>query len=109
MLTASLAPISNLTVPAQQGYTVPLDGSGDHRRPDVHGDLEQSGHRRQRRLGAVLDGERPVHRTRPTPQNNFSGPLVFQLFNNAGSTTLTPNTVSHDPAVHQRRLLYEHG
>ena len=28
MLTASLAPISNLTVPAQQGYTVPLDGSG---------------------------------------------------------------------------------
>ena len=28
------------------------------------------------------------------PQANFSGPLVFQLFNSAGSTTLTPNTVS---------------
>src|SRR5262245_23307819 len=28
LMTASLAPISNLNVPAQQGYTVPLDGSG---------------------------------------------------------------------------------
>src|SRR5262249_47335863 len=27
-------------------------------------------------------------------QNNFNGSLTFQLFNNAGSTTLTPNTVS---------------
>jgi cyclophilin family peptidyl-prolyl cis-trans isomerase len=28
------------------------------------------------------------------PQLDFSGPLVFQLFNSAGSTTLAPNTVS---------------
>src|SRR5207249_8802046 len=28
LLTASLAPISNLTIPAQQGYTLPLNGSG---------------------------------------------------------------------------------
>src|SRR6516164_7489685 len=28
LLTASLQPISNVTVPAQQGYTLPLDGSG---------------------------------------------------------------------------------
>src|ERR1700734_2942610 len=28
LLTASLAPIANLTVPAQQGFTLPLDGSG---------------------------------------------------------------------------------
>src|ERR1043166_2713003 len=28
LLTASLAPISNLTIPPQQGYTQPLNGSG---------------------------------------------------------------------------------
>ena len=94
LLTASLAPISNLTVPAQQGYTQPLDGSGTtdpqqtftvtSSNPDI--------------AASIVTGPYwtvNVNYTDPTnSQNDFSGPLTFQLFNNAGSTTLTPNTVS---------------
>lgn len=93
-LMASLAAISNLTVPAQQGYTVPLDGSGTtddqtftvtSSNPDIAANIVS---------GPFWTVN--VQYTDPSnSQNDFSGPLVFQLFNNAGSTTLTPNTVSH--------------
>jgi cyclophilin family peptidyl-prolyl cis-trans isomerase len=93
LLTASLAAISNQTVPAQQGLTVPLDGSGTtdaqtftvtSSNPDIAANIVS---------GPFWTVD--VQYTDPTnSQNDFSGPLVFQLFNSAGSTTLTPNTVS---------------
>jgi cyclophilin family peptidyl-prolyl cis-trans isomerase len=94
LLAASLASISNLTVPVQQGYALPLDGSGTtdaqifaitrvSGSPDV--------------AASIVSGPfwtLNVQYTDPSnPANDFSGPLVFQLFNSAGSTTLTPNTV----------------
>lgn len=94
LLSASLAAIPNQSVPAQQGLTIPLDGSGTtdaqtftatSSNPDIS--------------ASVVSGPFwtvNVQYTDPSNSaNNFSGPLVFQLFNNAGSTTLTPNTVNH--------------
>jgi cyclophilin family peptidyl-prolyl cis-trans isomerase len=88
LLTASLQPISNLTVPAQQGYTLPLNGSGTtdaqtftitSSNPDIAASIAS---------GPFWTVN--VQYTDPTtPSNNFSGPLTFQLFQN-----LTPNTVS---------------
>ena len=40
LLTASLAPIANVTVPALLGYQLPLDGSGSTDPPDIHRDIE---------------------------------------------------------------------
>jgi cyclophilin family peptidyl-prolyl cis-trans isomerase len=90
LLTASLAPISNLSVPAQQGYTLPLDGTGTtdpqtftvtSSNPDV--------------AASIASGDfwtLNVTYTDPTNSaNDFSGPLTFQLFSNAN---LTPNTAS---------------
>jgi cyclophilin family peptidyl-prolyl cis-trans isomerase len=89
LLTASLQPISNLSVPAQQGLTQPLlaaSGATDAQsftvtssNPDV--------------AASIGNGQFwtiNVQYTDPNnSQNDFSGPLVFQLFPN-----LTPNTVS---------------
>src|SRR5262245_38721710 len=87
LLAASLAPISNLTVPSLQGYTQPLDGSGTSdaqtftvtsSNPDVAASIAQ---------GPFWTIN--VQYTDPTnSQNNFSGPLTFQLFQ-----SLTTNTV----------------
>jgi cyclophilin family peptidyl-prolyl cis-trans isomerase len=94
LLTASLAAISNLTVPAQQGYTVPLDGSGT---TDAQTFTVTSSN--PNIAASIVSGPIwtvNVQYTDPTnSQNNFSGPLVFQLFNSAGGTSLTTNTVSH--------------
>ncbi len=94
LLTASLAAISNQTVPAQQGLTLPLDGSGTtddqtftvtSSNPDIAASIVS---------GPIWTVN--VNYTDPTnSQNDFSGPLVFQLFNAAGGTSLTTNTVSH--------------
>jgi cyclophilin family peptidyl-prolyl cis-trans isomerase len=96
LLSASLAPISNLLVPRQQGYALPLDGSGtaDAQTFTI---TRTSG---SPDIGAsIVSGPFwtvNVQYTDPTNSaNDFSGPLAFQLFNSAGSTTLTPNTVSH--------------
>src|SRR5262249_58940509 len=85
-LTASLQPISNLTVPAQQGYTLPLNGSATtdaqtftvtSSNPDI--------------VASVPPGPfwtiNVQYTDASNPANNFSGPLTFQLFQN-----LTPNT-----------------
>ena len=41
LLTASLAPIASVTVPAQLGYQLTLDGSGSSSTdPDIHRDIE---------------------------------------------------------------------
>jgi cyclophilin family peptidyl-prolyl cis-trans isomerase len=89
-LLASLAAIANLTVPAQQGYTLPLDGSGTTAdqtftitrisgSPDITASIPQ---------GPFWTIN--VNYSDPSDSNDdFNGSLVFQLFQN-----LTPNTVS---------------
>jgi cyclophilin family peptidyl-prolyl cis-trans isomerase len=90
---ASLAAIQNQTVPAQQGLTLALDGSGttDNQtftvtssNPDIP--------------ASVINGPiwtLNITYTDPTnSNNNFSGPLVFQLVDNAGGQTLTNATVN---------------
>ncbi len=89
-LPAALAPIADLTVPSQQGYELPLDGSGagDNQTftikqtsgsPDISASIAQ---------GPFWTIN--VQYTDPTnSSNDFSGALVFQLF-----SQLTPNTVS---------------
>jgi cyclophilin family peptidyl-prolyl cis-trans isomerase len=89
LLSASLQPISNLSVPAQQGYTLPLNGSGTSdpqtftvtsSNPDIAATIDQ---------GPFWTVN--AQYTDPSnPQNDFSGPLTFQLFQ-----SLTPDTVSH--------------
>ncbi len=93
---ASLAPIQNQTVPAQQGMVIPLDGSGttDNQsftvtssNPDIAASIANGP------LWTVN-----VSYTDPSNSaNDFSGPLVFQLFQGSGNnlTNLTPNTVTH--------------
>jgi cyclophilin family peptidyl-prolyl cis-trans isomerase len=93
LLAASLAPISNLSVPAQQGYTVPLDGSGT---TDAQTFTVTSSN--PAIAASIVSGPfwtvNVQYTNTTTPSSDFSGPLVFQLFNSAGSTTLTPNTVN---------------
>ena len=87
LLTASLQPISNLTVPALQGYTLPLDGNGttdsqtfsvESSNPDVAVSVVEGAF-----WNVGISYTDPV-----TPSNSFTGTLTFQLFG-----TLTPNTV----------------
>ena len=90
LLTASLQPIANLSVPAQQGYTLPLNGSGTtddqtftitqiSGSPDIAASVAQ---------GPFWTIN--AQYTDPTNSaNDFSGPLTFQLFQ-----SLTPNTVA---------------
>jgi cyclophilin family peptidyl-prolyl cis-trans isomerase len=91
LLTASLGPIANLTVPAQQGYTLPLDGSGTTDAQNftisrVSGSPDLSARVAPPAVFWTID----VQYTDPNDSaNNFSGPLVFQIFKD-----LTPNTVS---------------
>ncbi len=94
LLSASLAAIPNQSVPQQQGLTLPLDGSGTtdaqtftatSSNPDISANVVS---------GPFWTVN--VQYTDPSnSNNNFSGPLVFQLFNNAGGSALTPNTVNH--------------
>lgn len=88
MMTASLQPITDLTVPALQGYTVPLDGSGTtdaqtftvtSSNPDIVATVPQP---EFWTLGVSYTD--PV-----TSTNSFTGSLTFELF-----PTLTPNTVA---------------
>jgi cyclophilin family peptidyl-prolyl cis-trans isomerase len=88
LLTATLQAISNLTVPAQQGYTQPLlanSGATNPQtftvtssNPDIAATIEQGPFWT---LGVSYTD--PV-----TPANSFTGSLTFQLFQD-----LTPNTV----------------
>ncbi len=90
LLTASLAPISNLSVPAEQGYTLPLDGSGT---TDAQNFTVTSSN--PAIAAEVAQGQfwtLNVTYTDPSnAANDFSGPVTFQLFSNSN---LTPNTAS---------------
>ncbi|MGP0066068.1 MAG: peptidylprolyl isomerase [Isosphaeraceae bacterium] len=88
LLTASLAPISNQTVPAQQGLTLPLDGSGTtdaqnftvtSSNPDVAASIASGDF-------WTLD---VTYNDTANPSTNFSGPLTFQLLGNLTSTTVS--------------------
>jgi cyclophilin family peptidyl-prolyl cis-trans isomerase len=87
LLAASLGPIANLNVPALQGFTQPLDGSGttdpqtfsaSSSNPDVKVSIV-----------STTFWNIGVSYTDPVvPANSFSGTLTFGLFGD-----LTPNTV----------------
>src|SRR5262245_6038430 len=90
---ASLAAIQNQTVSSQQGLVVALDGSGttDNQsftvtssNPDIAASIVN---------GPIWTVD--VSYTDPSnPSNNFSGPLVFQLFDGSGNSisNLAANT-----------------
>src|SRR5262249_5673231 len=85
-LMASLAAISNLSVPAQQGYTVPLDGSGTTQ--DQTFTVTSSN---PAIAASIVQGPFwTVNVTYTNASNNqtTTAPLVFQLFNSAGGQTL---------------------
>jgi cyclophilin family peptidyl-prolyl cis-trans isomerase len=90
LLTASLQPISSLTVPAQQGSTVPLLASSTATDPQTFTVTSSNPNI------AVSIAQGPFWNVgvsypgSSTPASNpFTGTLTFQLFQN-----LTPNTVS---------------
>jgi hypothetical protein len=91
-LLASLAAISNLTVPAQQGYVVPLDGSGTT--DDQTFTVTSSNPAIAANIVSGPFWTVDVSYTNAETGQTESGPLVFQLFNSAGGETLTSNTVS---------------
>jgi cyclophilin family peptidyl-prolyl cis-trans isomerase len=91
LLSASLAPIPNLTVPAQLGYQLPLDGSGD-RDPSQSYTVTSNNPNIE---VSVAQGKfwtlNVQHTASSTPGDiSFSGSITFQLFQD-----LTPQTVAH--------------
>jgi cyclophilin family peptidyl-prolyl cis-trans isomerase len=88
-MAASLAPISALTVPSQQGYALPLNGSGtrDAQSFSVTSSDPDVG-------ASIVHGPFwtiTVSYTDPSNSaNDFSGPMVFQLFQ---STTVDGQNV----------------
>jgi cyclophilin family peptidyl-prolyl cis-trans isomerase len=90
LLSASLPPIPDLAVPAQMGYQVPLDGSGNtdptqsYTATSDNPDIQVS----------VAQGPfwtlAVQHTSSGAGDPTFSGSLTFQLFND-----LTPSTVAH--------------
>ncbi len=89
LLAASLAPISNLTVPTLQGYTLPLDGTGttDAQTFTVTSSNPAIG-------ASIASGDfwtlDFTYTDTADSTKNFTGPVTFQLFSN-----LTTNTVSN--------------
>jgi hypothetical protein len=88
-MTVSLQPIANLTVPALQGYTVPLLAS-----PTTIDSQDYLVTSSNPDIAATVAPQEfwtvSVSYTDPiTPANSFTGSLTFQLLGN-----LTPNTVT---------------
>jgi cyclophilin family peptidyl-prolyl cis-trans isomerase len=91
LLTASLAPITSISVPAQLGYQVSLNGSGDTTQGTSQTFTVTSDN--PRIAATVASGPfwtLNVQHTASSPTDiSFAGALVFQLFND-----LTPMTVA---------------
>ncbi len=89
LLAATLQSISNLTVPAQQGYTQPLLAATGQTTPQTFTVTSSN----PDIAASIIQGQfwtLGVSYTDPnTPANSFTGNLTFQLFND-----LTPNTVT---------------
>jgi cyclophilin family peptidyl-prolyl cis-trans isomerase len=91
-LMASLAAISNITVPAQQGQVVALDGSGTT--DDQTFTVTSSNPAITANIISGPFWTVDVSYTNAETGDTETGPLVFQLFNSAGGQTLTSNTTS---------------
>jgi len=100
LLAAALAPISNLSVPAQQGYVLAVNGS-ENTDPQTFSITRIGGS--PDIVASIVQGPfwtiNVSHIDPTTPSNDFSGPVVFQLFQSTtfgGKTVpLATNTVSH--------------
>ncbi len=87
---ASLQPITNLTVPSKQGYTVPLLAASGFTDPQTFSVTSSNPEVAASIAGGSLFWTVNVSYTDPSnTSNNFSGPMTFQLFKD-----LTPNTVN---------------
>jgi cyclophilin family peptidyl-prolyl cis-trans isomerase len=88
LLTATLQPITNLTVPALQGFTQPLLANNGATNPQTFTVTSSN----PDIAASIIQGEfwtLGINYTDPTtPSNSFTGNLTFELFSN-----LTPNTV----------------
>ena len=89
LLAATLQSISNLTVPAQQGYTQPLLAATGQTAPQTFTVTSSN----PDIAASIVQGQfwtlgiSYTNTSTTTPHPNFTGSLTFQLFNN-----LTPNT-----------------
>src|SRR5262245_12777733 len=88
LLTATLQAISNLTVPALQGFTQPLLANNGATNPQTFTVTSSN----PDIAASIIQGEFwtiGINYTDPTtPSNSFTGDLTFELF-----SSLTPNTV----------------
>ena len=80
-MTASLAPLANITVPAQLGYQVPLNGSGDTDPTQTYTVTSDN----PRIAASAATGPYWTlslkHNASSTPGDiSFTGSLTFQLF-----------------------------
>jgi len=102
-LLASLAPISNLTVPSLQGYAQPLQPQASNTTPFTDPQTFTVTSSNPDIVASIAQGPFwtiNVSYTDPTtPANDFSGPMVFQLFQsttvNGKTVPLTASTVAH--------------
>ena len=93
LLTASLAPITNFTVPAGLGYQLPLNGSGNTT-PNSYQTYEVTYDNNPKITATIAQGPfwtlNVQHNASSQPGDiSFAGKLTFQLFQD-----LTPNTVT---------------
>lgn len=92
LMTASLAPLSNISVPAQLGYQVPLDGSGNNTPNATQTYTVTSDN--PRIAASIAQGPfwtlNVQHTSSGQPGDiSFAGAMTFQLFQD-----LTPSTVT---------------
>jgi cyclophilin family peptidyl-prolyl cis-trans isomerase len=90
LMTASLAPLSNISVPAQLGYQVPVNGSGNTTGTQTYTVTSDN----PRIAASIAQGPywtlNVQHNASSQPGDiSFAGAMTFQLFSD-----LTPNTVA---------------
>src|SRR5271157_4759908 len=91
LMAASLAPLSNLNVPSQTGYQLPLDGSGSNSPTQTFTATSDNPHVLVQPAQGPFWTIKVSHQASSTPGDvTFTDqPMTFQLF-----PGLTPNTVS---------------
>src|SRR5262245_1140552 len=90
LMTASLAPLPSITVPAQLGFQVALDGSGNSNPSQTYTVTSDN----PNIIATIAQGTfwtlNVQHNSSGAGDPAFAGALTFQLFQD-----LTPNTVAH--------------
>jgi cyclophilin family peptidyl-prolyl cis-trans isomerase len=102
LMTATLQPISNVTVPAQQGYVVPLLASTTSPTPNDNQTFTVTSSNPDITASIAPSTFWTVgvnYTDSSDPTDNFTGTLVFNLFSQTGNpvqsaTNLTPQTVN---------------